>query len=92
MAYVDRFVMGLVWHNCFIRPPTEPFNDDLICTNGAYVFNMTWDKDRGYFIAVNGGNDYRIQEALLKDWWWADIQQTVQGEPRFKNLIINDLV
>ena len=82
---MDKFKMELVWHNCKTCPPEELFNDELIATNGVcgYVLNMTWDKRKGFFISING-DDQRIQEALLEDWWWADIQQTAQNEPRFK--------
>ena len=79
---MDKFKMELVWHNCFRYPPQEPFNDELIGTNGAYIFDMTWDKDEGYFIGKD--DDYRIQDYALEDWWWADIQQTAMNEPRFK--------
>ena len=89
---MKKFTMELVWHNCKTHPPKELCNDDLIGTNGHYVFNMSWFKDKGFFIEVNGGNDHKIQEVFLGDWWWADIQQTAQNEPRFRGLIVDDLV
>lgn len=89
---MNKFTMKLVWHNCKTHPPKELCNDDLIGTNGSYVFDISWFRDKGYFIATNGGNDLKIEDSVLENWWWADIQQTVQGEQRFKHLIIDDLV
>ena len=86
---MDKFKMELVWHNCKTCKPKEFFNDELIGTNGAYVFDMTWRRNVGYFIHTVVGDKvdytgYRIQDYALENWWWADIQQTAQNEPRFK--------
>jgi hypothetical protein len=76
--------MELVWHNCKTHPPKELLNDDLICTNGVYAFDMTWDSTQGYFIDQFGVNEYRIEDSVLENWWWADLQQTVWNEQRFR--------
>lgn len=81
---MDKFIMELVWHNCKTCPPKELCNDELIGTNGHYVFDLSWFRNEGYFISVHSDDDYKIEDYALENWWWADIQQTVQGETRFK--------
>lgn len=81
---MDKFTMELVWHNCKTYPPKELCNDELIGTNGHYVFDMSWFRNKGYFISSHSDDDYRIEDYALENWWWADIQQTVQDDTRFQ--------
>lgn len=74
----NKFTMELVWHNCLTNPPKEFSNNNLIVTDGSNVFRMSWNKAEGYFILGLEKIDN------LKNWWWADIEQTVQGEPKFR--------
>ena len=78
-----KFTMGLVWHNCKTYPPKEFKNDFLIATNGTDVYNMIWRRDSGYFV---GAKDWSkiLELSELENWWWADIEQTVQGEAKFR--------
>lgn len=79
--------MELVWHNCKTYPPKEDFNDNLITTNGDYVLDMSWIKEEGYFVSEYAADEWighRIEDSVLENWWWADIQQTVWNEPRFE--------
>ena len=80
---MDKFKMELVWHNCKACPPEELINDELIGTNGAYVFDISWYRGEGYFIS-GVWSDKKIEDYALENWWWADIQQTAQNESRFK--------
>ena len=76
----DRFTMELVWHNCLTNPPKEFSNNNLIVTDGSNVFGMSWHRAEGYYIE-DGLSLRRLGD--LKHWWWADIEQTVQGESKF---------
>lgn len=72
-------VIELVWHNCKTNPPKEIENDSLIVTDGLHVYGMSWHRAKGYFIEKpNEGGLLSLSE--LENWWWADIEQTVQGE------------
>lgn len=74
----NKFTMEIVWHNCLTNPPKEFSNNALIVTNGYIVDRMSWNKSEGYFV-------WGIKKIdNLKDWWWADIEQTVQGEIKFR--------
>ena len=81
---MKKFTMELVWHNCETYPPKEFANNALIATNGNDVFGMSWHRAEGYFISDENNYVRRLNESLLKDWWWADIEQTVRGESKFK--------
>lgn len=74
----NKFTMELIWHNCLTNPPKEFSNNNLIVTDGSNVFRMSWNKTEGYFILGLEKIDN------LKHWWWADIEHTVQGEPKFR--------
>lgn len=78
---VNKFTMGLVWHNCKTYQPTEKFNSRLLVTDGVTIYEMMWDKTFGGFLKVG----LEIKGDELNKYWWADIEQTVQGEPRFKD-------
>ena len=87
---MKKFTMELVWHNCCKYPPEEVTNDSLIMTDGTDVFEAFWYRPDGFMIHTKDGwrGVYEDQDK----WWWADIKQTVRGEPKFKGLIIDDLV
>lgn len=80
----DRFTMKLVWHNCKTNPPKEFMNNALIVTNGRDVFGMSWHRAEGYFVSENESCLKRLDDSYLENWWWADIEQTVQGETKFR--------
>lgn len=79
---MNKFTMELVWHNCKIYPPTEQFNSHLLVTDGVTIHEMMWDKTAfgdGGFLKVG----LEIKGDDLHKYWWADINQTIQGEHRF---------
>lgn len=78
-----KFTMELVWHNCLTNPPKEFSNNNLIVTDGNIVEGMSWNKAEGYFIAENEWSLKKLDN--LENWWWADIEQTVQGESKFRD-------
>lgn len=78
----EKFTMGLVWHNCKTYPPEEFSNNNLIVTDGNIVESMSWNRAAGYFIAENECCLKRLDN--LENWWWADIEQTVQEEEKFR--------
>ena len=79
----NKFKMELVWHNCETYPPKEFKNDHLIVTDGVNVFGMSWHRAEGYFIAEE--NEIKpLSLSELNKWWWADIEQTVQGAAKFR--------
>ena len=78
-----KFTMELVWHNCKTHPPKEFENDNLIATNGTEVFGLSWHRAEGYFIS-QGHKFAPIRLLDLPNWWWADIEQNIWGDERFK--------
>lgn len=79
----NKFTMELVWHNCDNNHPKEFENNSLIITNGKNVYPLFWHRAEGYgVVTANGIVSIRLSE--LENWWWADIEQTVQGDLRFK--------
>ncbi len=76
----DKFAINLIWHNCKTYPPDEKWNDNLYITDGEYVFDAEYDWQRGWYNKYAG--DY-IPFGELSDWWWADIEQTVQTSKEF---------
>lgn len=79
----NKFKTELVWHNCATYPPKEFENNFLIATNGKNVYGMSWHKAEGYWIAIDNGI-FPININDLDKWWWADIEQTVQNEEKFR--------
>lgn len=77
----DKFKIELVWHNCKTYQPKEFENNNLIVIDGNNVYGMSWHRAEGYWIADESG---LIQLSDLENWWWADIEQTVQGEVKFR--------
>ena len=80
----DKFAMELVWHNCETYPPEEFANDSLIITNGHIVEPMDWHRSKGYIILDEKYGHKILDYKHLKNWWWADIEQTVQDEVKFR--------
>lgn len=78
---MNKFVMELVWHNCYSCPPEEWRNDYLYVTDGKTFHSVKYSKDRGWWSRELG--DY-IPIDVLWEYWWADIEQTIQDEHRFK--------
>ena len=79
----NKFTIQLVWHNCKTHPPKEFENHYLFATDGKYVFYLSWHRDEGYWITTKNGCK-PLKPYELSYWWWADIEQTVQGDLRFK--------
>lgn len=77
----NKFTMELVWHNCKTYPPKEEYNDCLCMSNGNYITKVKYHRKYGWLDKESG---IVIQDGDLYKYWWADIKQTVQGEPRFK--------
>lgn len=71
----NKFKMELVWHNCFLYPPAEDINHDLIATDGVNVFHIAYNKDLGW---LNVKANSFLSDDLLLNYWWADIKQTVK--------------
>lgn len=80
----NKFKMELTWHNCKTCPPKEFENNNLLVTNGTYVYGMSWHRAEGYFIADDYGNLHQLKYEHLDTWYWADIEQTVRGEEKFR--------
>lgn len=80
----DKFKIELVWHNCKTYPPKEFENNHLIVTNGSYVFGLSLHKAEGYFVIDDYGDLHQLEYEHLDTWYWADIEQTVQDEVKFR--------
>ena len=78
---MKKFTMELVWHNCEECPPSENYNSNLYITNGGWVHRAEYSIEDGWYDLRTG---YYLPFDLLCRYWWADMEQTVQGEPRFK--------
>lgn len=82
---MKKFTMELVWHNCFECQPKEAANDYLIASDGEDVYEAAWYAPDGFMVRRKyDGWWYGLYEDL-GNWYWADLKQTVQGEPRFNN-------
>ena len=79
----NKFTMELVFHNCDTNHPKEFENNSLIITDGKNVYPLFWHRAEGYGVVTENGI-VSIGLSELKNWWWADIEQTVQGDLRFK--------
>lgn len=82
---MDKFTMQLVWHNCKTHPPKETANDRLIVTDGVRIYEAAWYAPDGFMIYQKQDDWWHGLYEELDEWYWADIMQTVQGEPRFNN-------
>ena len=78
-----KFVMPLVWHNCYDYPPEESWNEKLWVTDGKYVFPVMYEKARGWYNKEAG--DYLPFELIWK-YWWADLEQTIRSCSEFKGV------
>lgn len=74
MKVKNKFKMELVWHNCYSHPPKEYWNNKLYVTNGEYIHEVEYYKERGWWSRELG--DY-IPFNELSHYWWADLEQTV---------------
>ena len=83
---MKKFKMELTWHNCLECPPEECTNDYLIATDGTDVFEAFWYRPDGFMI--RGKDRWHGLYKGLDKWYWADIKQTVRGEPKFKEEIL----
>lgn len=82
---MKKFTMELVWHNCEECPPSESFNNNLYVADGIRVRKGIYDAGKGWMlIAPSSRSIIPIPVDFFKDFWWADIEQTVQGERGFK--------
>lgn len=83
---MKKFKMELVQHNCLECPPEEAANDCLIATDGLRIYEAAWYAPDGFMI-YNKHDDWwhGLYVEDLGEWYWADIKQTVRGEPRFNN-------
>lgn len=80
---MNKFVMELVWHNCDTNHPKEFENNSLIITDGKNVYPVLWHRAEGYGVVTENGI-VSIGLSELKNWWWADIVQTIHNVPRFR--------
>lgn len=74
-----KFTMGLVWHNCFKHPPEEHHNDYLFLTDSVNVFPVVYDGLFGWYDIIN-----ESYVDVNSHYYWADIEQIVQRDERFK--------
>ena len=80
---INKFTMELVWHSCDSYPPKEDYNACLYVTDGYVVFPMRWKRDTDWQRFDNGA--WYIEPGInAKEYWWADITQTVQGVLEFR--------
>ena len=81
-----KFTMELVWHNCYLYPPSEAYNESLYVTDGNEIMNAIYDVRKGWLIRIpNTITVFPLPSKRLTKYWWADIKQTVQGEEKFDN-------
>ena len=52
---MNKFVMELVWHNCYDCPPKEFWNNKLYVTNGEYIHEVEYNQERGWWSRELGG-------------------------------------
>lgn len=81
---MDKFKMELTWHNCLTYPPKEDRNNTLYVTDGEYVVDVIYDINDGWYDFT--AHNY-IPKNVLHKFWWADLRQTVQKTPEFKEVM-----
>lgn len=74
-----KFTIGLVWHNCLEHPPEERHNDYLFLTDSAHVFPVVYSALFGWYDIISAS-----YVNIDSHHYWADIEQTVLGDERFK--------
>lgn len=76
---MQKFIMELVWHNCKTNPPSEKYNNNLLLWDGYKLIHVEWDNGSWF-------HDCHYLDMTGEEYmcWWADIEQTVRKEPRFK--------
>ena len=77
-----KFVMSLTWHNCRTYPPSEFYNDDLIATDGYFIFPVEYDREKGWWNKETKSS-FTIQKQ--EECYWADLKQTMRGCSEFKD-------
>ena len=75
-----KFTMNLVWHNCLECPPEESHNSCLFITDGFNVWEVEYHN--GEWLTVT---DCIEPVDITENHYWADIEQTVQGDERFRS-------
>ena len=83
----DKFTMGLVWHNCATHPPKEYWNDDLYISDGESVCRAEYSKERGWYNKTFG---HWIYPNITREYWWADLEQTVRTSKEFAEVLIDE--
>lgn len=76
----DMFKVELVWRNCAIYPPEEPI-DRLFITDGESFHKARYHPKYGWWCVELWSY---IPPDLLKDYWWANILQAINGVSDFK--------
>lgn len=74
-----KFTMNLVWHNCLECPPKESYNNYLFMTDGLCVWDVVYRNGEWLTIA-----DCIESIDITENHYWADIEQTVRDDVRFK--------
>ena len=75
----NKFTMELVWHNCLTYKPEEKFNQELYVTDGTKFYKVVYKNDVGFV-----GDGIFIDDTIAKDYWWADLLQTINHTSGFK--------
>ena len=78
----DKFKMELTWHNCATHPPKEWINETLFVSDGESIHKARYNIRLGWWCVELW--DY-IPNDDLNNYWWADIQQTIDRCASFKN-------
>ena len=73
---MDKFKIGLTWHNCKTCPPEEIFNPWIIYTNGRHIDSCAYYDRHGF----------PVPEDELHNYWWADLSRTVRESKEFKEI------
>ena len=76
----NKFTMELVWHNCLTYKPEEKFNQELYATDGTKFYKVVYKKDIGFV-----GDGIFIDDTVAKNYWWADLLQTINHTRGFAN-------
>ena len=80
---MNKFKIELTWHSCTDCLPEEDYNKCLYVTDGKDIELMRWRRTPGWQRFEN--LTWYIESGVNSDgYWWADIEQTVQGCDEFK--------
>lgn len=78
---VDKIITEITWYNRFTHPPDEDNLREFYVTNGKYILESTpaYIDDIWYTT--------HTCKSLPPDYcWWTDLEEVVQGEPKFIEL------